>query len=147
MSIVRQPPTLDEQGELVAGRWPTAEECLAKWPREQRAAIRKMRAADLTELPTNRVFRAAWRDNGKIEVDMPAAREIWRNTLRQLREPLLAALDVAYQKADEKGDAEHKVEIAAKKQVLRDVTADAAIEQAQTPEELMAVIPAALRGE
>ena len=57
----------------------------------------------------------------------------------------LAALDVEYQHADERGDVAEKARIAAKKQALRDVTADPAIEAAQTPEALKAVWPDILK--
>lgn len=137
MQVIQQPD----------GSWPSVEECLAKWTPEQRAEVESHRPISFDNLPTNRAFRNAWRDTGtKIETDMPAAREIWRGTLRRLREPLLAQLDVAYQRADERSDAAAKQSIAAQKQALRDVTADPAIEAASTPEELMAVIPAALNG-
>jgi len=100
---------------------------------------------DASEVPTDRTFRNAWQDTGVIGVNMPKAREIHKNNLRQIRAPLLAALDIAYQRADEAGDAALKVEIAAKKQALRDVTADPRIITAQTPEELKAVIPDVLK--
>jgi hypothetical protein len=102
-----------------------------------------VRIIDKSEVPTDRTFRNAWR--GDLTVDMPKAREIHRDHLRQMRAPLLAALDVEYDKADERGDLIAKQEIAARKQALRDVTADPAIEAARTPEELKAAIPEALR--
>ena len=90
---------------------------------------------------SGRVFRDAWKDDGtnKPGVDMPKAREIHRRRLRKLRAPLLEALDTDYMRADEAGDNQRKKEIAARKQALRDVTADPAIEAAQTPEELLKV--------
>ena len=96
----------------------------------------------------DRGFRDAWKDDRglKVGVDMPKAREIHKERLRVKRLPLMDALDVAYSRADEQGDQSKKREIAAKKQALRDVTADPAIEAAQTPEELKNVIPEALRG-
>lgn len=137
MHLVRQPD----------GSWPTVEECMAKWTADKAAEIASTRPLDIAEIPSNRTFRNAWRDYGdKLDVDMPAARDIWRDTLRKLREPRLAALDIAYQRADERGDSSLKAEIAAEKQALRDVTDDPAIEAAQTPEELMTVIPTVLQG-
>lgn len=95
--------------------------------------------------PSDRTFRNAWKlDGGAIGVDMVKARELHRNKLRELRKPKLEALDVEYQRADEKGDTAEKKRVADKKQALRDVTADPAIEAAQTPEALKAVMPAAL---
>ena len=97
------------------------------------------------EVTADRTFRDAWGDIGKVSVNMPKAREIQKNALRTLRTPKLAALDVEYSRADEKGDATLKASIAAKKQLLRDVTADPRIAAAQTPEELKAVIPEVLK--
>jgi Iap family predicted aminopeptidase len=81
-----------------------------------------------------------------ITLNMAKAREIQRDRIRALREPLFADLDVAYQRADENGDAEAKAAIAARKQALRDATKDPAIDAAKTPEELKAAIPDALKG-
>lgn len=104
------------------------------------------RRVSLTDFPQDPTFRNAWTDTGKIEVDMPKAREIHKGNLRALRAPLLAALDIAYIRADEMGDANQKAAIAAKKQALRDVTKDPGIDAATTPEQLNAVLPVALNG-
>ena len=96
-------------------------------------------------IPTDRIFRNAWEDNDGIKVNMPKAREIHKNKLRELRKPLLEALDMDYMRADEQNDQAKKNEIATKKQALRDVTDDKAIESAQTPEQLKAVIPDILK--
>ena len=96
-------------------------------------------------IPTDRTFRNAWKVSGAgIAVDMPKAREIHRVKLRDLRKPKMEALDAAYLRADETGDIAEKQRIAAQKQALRNVTADPAIEAAQTPEQLKAVMPAIL---
>lgn len=83
---------------------------------------------------TDRTFRDAWKDSGTHEPDhdMTRARDIHRRRLRQKRANLLEALDVEYQKADEQGNAELKKQIAAKKQIFRDVTNHPDIEAAQT---------------
>lgn len=98
---------------------------------------------------TDRTFRAAWRDtagNGKPDVDMPRAREIHRARLRKLRAPILEQLDNDYMRADETQNRKDKHAIAAKKQALRDVTNDPAIDAAQTPAQLLVVMPEVLRG-
>src|SRR5262245_24715631 len=101
-------------------------------------------AQDVRELPdnwqppTSRLLRDAWRHDS---VDMEAARGLWREHMRKVRQPLLQALDIDYQRADESGaDAGRKL-IAQRKQALRDVTVHPDIESAKTPEELMAVWP------
>lgn len=116
------------------------------WAPAQRPAL-SWRFVDIKQVPADRTFRDAWRlttDGAPITVDMPAARELHRAKLRRIRVPLLEALDVEYMRADERGNPIEKADITARKQALRDVTADPAIEAATTPEELKAVRPAAL---
>ena len=98
---------------------------------------------DGSDLPADRTFRGAWRSDGKsLKIDMPAAREIWKDRIRSARAPKLQDLDVEFMRAVEAG-TETKT-IAAKKQALRDLTKDPGIEAATTPEELKAVWPAEL---
>jgi hypothetical protein len=123
----------------------SVEQEITKWTPEQQALVVSWRELSDDELPADRYFRSAWKDVGKIEVDMPKARDIHRDRLREMRAPKLAALDIEYQRADEAGDAERKRAIAAQKQALRDVTADPAIDAAQTPDELKAVVPVILK--
>lgn len=94
----------------------------------------------------DRTFRGAWKFsqvNG-VDVDMPKAREIWKNKLREARKPKLEALDVEAMRAVEDGDNAKTREVKQKKQALRDVTVDPRIEAAQTYEELKAVWPEVL---
>jgi hypothetical protein len=102
-----------------------------------------VRVVGASEVPADRTFRNAWKSD--LTVDMVKAREIHREHLRQMRAPLLQALDVEYQIADERGDTTEKQRVATLKQALRDVTKDPAIEAASTPEAIKAVVPAALR--
>ena len=96
-------------------------------------------AASLT-VPKDRTFRDAWQFNGSaVEVDMAAARDIHRDNLRAERAPRLEALDVDYMKALEEGDAAAQQAIVSVKQALRDVTGDARIEAADTPDSLSAL--------
>lgn len=97
------------------------------------------RFVEESEIPTDRTFRNAWEDIGSVVVNMPKAREIYKELLRQKRTPLLTALDIDYMRADEIGDVAEKRRIAAEKQVLRDITAHPGIEAAQTPDELISV--------
>lgn len=96
-------------------------------------------AASLT-VPTDRTFRGAWQFNGDaVETDMAKARDIHRDNLRAERGPKLDALDVDYMKALEDADTAAQQAIVSVKQVLRDVTADARIDGAATPDELKAL--------
>lgn len=91
------------------------------------------------DIPADRYFRNAWKDDGKLAVDMPKAREIQKNVLRHARGPLLGALDIEAMRAVETNDSARLSEIAAQKQALRDVTDKPEIEAAQTPEALKAI--------
>jgi hypothetical protein len=107
-------------------------------------------ASEVTELPDDwqppedRTFRNAWTlaDGAEIAVEMQKARELWKDKMRKARAPLLAALDVEMSRAFKDGAGQE--EIGARRQALRDVTADPAIEAAKTPEELRLVWPEAL---
>lgn len=72
-------------------------------------------------------------------IDMGKCREIQKSRLRNVRAPVLAALDVEYQRADESGNAAEKKRIVERKQALRDATADPRIAAAKTPAELLKV--------
>lgn len=111
-------------------------------------------AVALTRLPDDwtppdidRTFRNAWviDGSGKTSVDMPKARDIHRQRLRRLRDPKFEPLERAQRTALVSGDRAQAAAIETQLQALRDATADPAIEAAQTPDELKAVIPAVLK--
>ena len=101
-----------------------------------------IRIVERAEIPTDRTFRNALKSD--LTHDMEKCRSIWRDKMRDARKRLLAALDVEYQRADETGDAQEKLSVAAAKRELRDVTAVPEIDAAKTPEELKAVWPECL---
>lgn len=128
------------------GTYPTIEETIAKMQPDTQKEIVSWREIEPKEeyFPRDLTFRDAWCDvtpEPKIDIDMPKARNIHRNRLRELRKPKLDALDIESMKAVIAKDEKKTNEIEAKKQVLRDVTIHPAIEAASTPEELMKVIP------
>lgn len=97
------------------------------------------------EVPAERTFRGAWEADanaGVISVDMAAARDIWRDKIRQARIEPLEALDTSFMKALETGA--DTTQITADKQSLRDAPDHADIDAATTPAELTAVQPAGL---
>ena len=101
---------------------------------------------DDASVPSDRTFRDAWALNqAQLFVDMTKAREIHKDHLRSLRAPKLAEADTEFLRAIEAENRQLQAEIAAKKQALRDVTADPSITQARTPEELKAAVPAILK--
>jgi hypothetical protein len=85
------------------------------------------------EVPSDRTFRNALKYD--LTVDMPKAQVITKDRLRQERAPLLTALDVQYQRAQE--DGRDTTIIISEKQRLRDVTKLA--DKATTLDELKAL--------
>ncbi len=96
------------------------------------------------QLPTDRTFRAAWRDSGEhIYHDMPTCREVHRDNIRRRRAPMLAQLDIEAARVLETwpaGSSRHG-QVIAKKNKLRNATDDPRIEAAASPEELKAIDP------
>ena len=102
----------------------TEEEFIARiTERDVPANAIDVHVVDEDDVPTDRTFRNAWSHDGKVfGVDMGKAREITKMRLRFERAGSLAALDIAYLRADEAGDTRLKADIAAEKQRLRDIT-------------------------
>lgn len=134
VSIMR---LIDDQGDIT--------DCvnreLAAWHQNERSKVVSWREIQEADIPTDRTFRGAWEDTGSITVDMPKAREIHRNRLREARKPKLEALDREYLKADEAENLTLKIQIASQKQVLRDITSNPAIDNAPNPVALKAFWP------
>lgn len=85
-------------------------------------------------IPNDRTFRNAW--DHSLSVDMPKAKEIQRDILRELRKPLFLDLDTEALIALSKGDKVSIALIESRKKELRDITFHESIDSAQTPEEL-----------
>lgn len=85
-------------------------------------------ASEVT-VPANRDFRGAWSLSGSvISEDMDKAKEIFKDKIREVRQPLLEAKDVELMKALEAGTS--TTAIAAAKDALRDAPAASAIDSA-----------------
>lgn len=84
-------------------------------------------------------------DENEVAYDMSKVREFWRTILRINREPVLAKLDIDYQRALEENDTVAAAEIVAKKNILRDATEDPRIDTATTIFELRDIYPDLLR--
>ena len=90
-------------------------------------------AATPSTMPSDRHFRNAWVfDSAQtaISEDLTAAKEIFKNKIREVRGPLLEAEDVVWMKAAEANDSDGKVASVAQKKKLRDAPAAAAITNA-----------------
>ena len=91
--------------------------------------------------PSDRHFRGAWKlssDSKVIAEDMTKAKEIFKDKIRSVRQPLLDAEDVVYMKALEAGDSSAQAASIAKKKKLRDAPAASAIDSADTIAKLKA---------
>ena len=99
-------------------------------------------------VPSARHFRGAWSLSGKvISEDMDAAKVIFKDKIREVRQPLLEAEDVVYMKALEADDASAKTASVAKKQALRDAPAAQAITDADTIAKLKAAWDTSVLGD
>ena len=124
------------------------DECISRWQEVNQGKYKSHRKMPDEAVPTDRAFREAWEDSTTelvVDVSMTKAVEIHKDRLRAMRSPLMTALDIEYMQADELGDVQKKAQIAAKKQVLRDVTKDLSIATAKTPDELKKAIPVVLQ--
>ena len=89
-------------------------------------------ASDAT-VPSDRHFRNAWSLSGKtITEDLTASKVIFKDKIREVRTPLLAAEDVVYMKALEAGDSDAQAASVATKKKLRDAPAASAITNASS---------------
>ena len=99
-------------------------------------------------VPSVRHFRGAWSLSGKvISEDMDAAKVIFKDKIREVRQPLLEAEDVVYMKALEADDASAKTASVAKKKALRDAPAAQAITDADTIAKLKAAWDTSVLGD
>ena len=95
--------------------------------------------ASAATVPSDRHFRGAWSLSGSvISEDMDAAKEIFKDKIREVRKPLLDAEDVTYMKALEAGDTDAQAASVTAKNALRDAPAASAISSASTIDALKA---------
>lgn len=83
--------------------------------------------------------------NGVIKVDMNKAKDIYKDILRSARSPMLEDLDLQFMRAVESGNTALQAEIAAKKQMLRDVTDDPKIDKVKTTDDFRRIFPDVLK--
>jgi hypothetical protein len=104
--------------------------------------------ASTATVPSDRHFRGAWSLSGSvISEDMTAAKVIFKDKIREVRAPLLAAEDVVYMKALEADDASAKSASVTKKSALRDAPAASAIDSADTIAKLKAAWDTSVLGD
>lgn len=121
----------------------SVDEAIAKW--EKASGFHAVRKSVVVDIPEDRTFREAWVvSDGAVGHDMTKAVDIAKNLIRIARAPKLAALDVAYLRADEAGDHDLKVEIVRQKASLRDATKLPSLLAARAVADLKAAITEAL---
>ena len=104
--------------------------------------------ASTATVPSDRHFRDAWSLDGTvITEDITAAKVIFKDKIREVRAPLLAAEDVVYMKALEADDASAKSASVTKKAALRDAPAASAIDSADTIAKLKAAWDTSVLGD
>ena len=81
---------------------------------------KEYKIVDVSELSSDRTFRNAWVLDNEITVDIPKAKVITKNKLREKRKPLLEAQDILFMQAQESGS--DTSDIVTEKQRLRDIT-------------------------
>jgi hypothetical protein len=101
---------------------------------------------DLSDIPSDRTFRAAWTRDGAtpVSVNMDQARGIAQASIRATRAPLLTALDVEFTRAQGSKDQATADAVEARRQTLRDAPADARIINAVDPAALKTAMTAVL---
>lgn len=96
-------------------------------------------ATEVTEVTkdiSDRYFREAWDlVEGVVAVDMPRARDIQMNKIRNARDKKLQELDIETMRGND---------VQSEKQVLRDLPDNIDLTTANTPEELKVIWPEAL---
>lgn len=104
--------------------------------------------ASTATVPSDRLFRDAWSLSGTvISEDLDAAKDIFKDKIREVRKPLLEAEDVVYMKALEADDSAAKTASVTKKNNLRNAPAASAISSATTITELKAAWDTSLLGD
>jgi len=104
--------------------------------------------ASTATVPANRDFRGAWSLSGSvISEDLTKAKEIFKDKIREVRAPLLAAEDVVYMKALEADDSSAKTASVTKKTALRDATDASAISSASDIDALKAAWDTSVLGD
>ena len=104
--------------------------------------------ASKATVPANRDFRNAWSLSGTvITEDLAKSKEIFKDKIREVRQPLLDAEDVVYMKALETADSDAQAASIAKKKALRDAPAAKAITDADTIAKLKAAWDTSVLGD
>ena len=123
---------------------------MAKPKTNQMVSDKDGNSADASKvtMPKTRDFRGAWTLEGDVmKEDLSAAKEIFRDKVKEARTPLLASEDVAFMMALENNDSKARAASVAKKKALRDATKASAIDAASSIDELKAAWDTSVLGD
>jgi len=84
---------------------------------------KKYKIVEDSVVPSDRSFREAWENYESITTNLTKAKELTKTRLREEREPLFAAQDILFMKAQESGS--DTTAIVKEKNRLRDITKQA----------------------
>jgi len=104
----------------------------------------EFKVIDDSQLPDYPEFWGAWTIDCKI--DIKKAKEIWRNKMRVVRNARLKELDIEWMRAMENGESKVAASIAAKKQMLRDITEREDLKKLRTIDKIKEYWPEVLEG-
>ena len=115
-------------------------------PKLSDGSIRQSWIIDGEETLPTKYVRQAWdiTNDGKLYFDMNKGYDVKKDHLRFLRKPFLEKLDIEFMKAFELNNTQELLNVATKKQVLRDIT-NIDMSQYQTPQDLHNFIPDVLK--
>ena len=100
------------------------------------------RIVEASVIPTHRLFRNAWSDDGNdVIVNMSDARDIHMDDIRIDRDKALLELDITFMRAVEDGDTDEQDAASTAKQALRDIPETFDLSSASTPEQLTVLWP------
>jgi hypothetical protein len=127
-----------EDSSTISIMYPIAplEEAIKDLPKDAKGDTIAYEVVNKSSIPEDREFRDSWQLSGKkIVQDIAIAKEIKKDKLRKERAPLLASLDIEYQRALEENKGTNQ--IVEKKNKLRDITKE--VDKVNTIEELKAI--------
>tara|TARA_R110002020_G_scaffold103752_15_gene243189 strand:+ start:2498 stop:2920 length:423 start_codon:yes stop_codon:yes gene_type:complete len=104
----------------------------------------KYRIVEASQLPADTEFWGAWTIDCKV--DIKKAKSIWLDKIRLVRNERLKELDLKWMIAMERGEAREASAIAAKKQLLRDVTERREFRKVKTVQQIKEYWPEILEG-
>jgi len=144
-AIVRNDDTVSIM-QLLESSDPHAE--IAKWPEEDQKTVARVFEVQVDTLPFSRTFRNAWRfKDGKITIDLEAAKQLKMQTIRNIRDEQLRALDRVFMFAIERNDSNALLQIRNRKQELRNLPDTDVFAGISDLDELENFLPAILTGE